>query len=37
MSFGEKLVVSYLTKLRVEFINQVSDCKLLKIAPYRHP
>ena len=37
MSFGEKLVVSYLTELRVEFINQVSDCKLLKIAPYRHP
>ena len=37
MSFGEKLVVSYLTKLRVEFINQVTDCKLLKIEPYRHP
>ena len=37
MSFGGKLVVSYLTKIRVEFINQVTDCKLRKIAPYRHP
>ena len=37
MSYGEKLVVSYLTKIRVEFINQVTDCKLRKIAPYRHP
>ena len=30
MSFGGKLVVSYLTKIRVEFINQVTDCKLRK-------
>ena len=30
MSYGEKLVVSYLTKIRVEFINQVTDCKLRK-------
>ena len=37
MSFGEKLVVSYLTKIRVVFINQVTDCKLRKIEPYRHP
>ena len=31
MSFWGKLIVSYLTKLRVVFINQVTDCKLLKI------
>ena len=37
MSFWGKLIVSYLTKLRVVFINQVTDCKLLKIESYRHP
>ena len=37
MSFWGKLIVSYLTKLRVVFINQVTDCKLRKIGSYRHP
>ena len=37
MSFWGKLIVSYLTKLQVVFINQVTDCKLLKIESYRHP
>ena len=29
--------VSLLTKLRVSFINEIRNQRLLKIGPYRHP
>ena len=37
MFLSTKDYVSQHTKLRVSFINEIRNQRLLKIAPYRHP